>query len=108
MTEAKDTTKTMGAVNVSGSRRTALVVAHTGRKESLRSARLVVERLIQAGLNVRVLEPEAADIACTGVEEVPPGPHAAEGAEIVIVVGGDGTLLRAAELAARPERRCSA
>src|SRR5712671_5152502 len=99
MTEAKDTSKTMGAVNVSGSRRTALVVAHTGRKDSLRSARLVVERLIQAGLNVRVLEPEAADIACTGVEEVPPGPHAAEDAEIVIVVGGDGTILRAAELA---------
>src|SRR5712671_528843 len=99
MTEAKDTSKTMGAVNVSGSRRTALVVAHTGRKDSLRSARLVVERLIQAGLNVRVLEPEAADIACTGVEEVPPGPHAAEDAEIVIVVGGDGTILRAAEIA---------
>ncbi len=103
MTEAKDISKTMGAVNVSGSRRTALVVAHTGRKDSLRSARLVVERLIQAGLNVRVLEPEAPDIACTGVEEVPPGPRAAEGAEIVIVVGGDGTILRAAELT-RPAR----
>ncbi len=93
----------MGAVNVSGSRRTALVVAHTGRKDSLRSARLVVERLIAAGLNVRVLEPEATDIASAGVEKVSRGPHAAEGAEIVIVVGGDGTLLRAAELA-RPAR----
>ncbi len=89
----------MGAVNVSGSRRTALVVAHTGRKDSLQSARLLVERLIAAGLNVRVLEPEATDIASTGVEKVSRGPHAAEGAEIVIVVGGDGTLLRAAELA---------
>jgi len=89
----------MGAMNASGSRRTALIVAHTGRKDSLRSARLVVERLIKAGLNMRVLEPEAADIACTGVEEVPAGPQAAEGAEIVIVVGGDGTILRAAELA---------
>ena len=86
-------------MNASGSRRTALIVAHTGRKDSLRSARLVVERLIKAGLNMRVLEPEAADIACTGVEEVPAGPQAAEGAEIVIVVGGDGTILRAAELA---------
>ena len=96
----------MGAVNVSGSRRTALVVAHTGRKDSLQSARLLVERLIAAGLNVRVLEPEATDIASTGVEKVSRGPHAAEGAEIVIVVGGDGTLLRAAELPARPARRC--
>jgi len=93
----------MGVGNVTGGRRTALVVAHTGRKDSLRSARLVVDRLIAAGLNVRVLGREATDIDSTGVEEVVPGPHAAEGAEIVIVVGGDGTLLRAAELA-RPAR----
>src|SRR6201991_2869449 len=79
--------------------RTALVVAHTGRKDSLSSAREVVSRLIQAGLTVRVLTPEAGDLACAGVTEVAPGPRAAEGAEIVIVVGGDGTLLRAAELA---------
>ena len=102
-TEAKDTQTTMGAVNVTSSSRTALVVAHTGRKDSVRSARLVVERLIAAGINVRVLVPEAIDIDCAGVQEVAPGPHAAEGAEIVIVVGGDGTLLRAAELA-RPAR----
>jgi NAD+ kinase len=89
----------MGVMNVRGGRRTVLVVAHTGRKESLRSARLVVSRLIGAGVAVRVLRPEAATIACMGAEEVPPGPEAAEGAEIVIVVGGDGTLLRAAELA---------
>ena len=99
LTEAKDIQTTMGAVNVTDSRRTALVVAHTGRKDSLRSARLVVERLIAAGINVRVLVPEATDIDCAGVREVAPGPHAAEGAEIVIVVGGDGTLLRAAEFA---------
>jgi len=89
----------MGAVNVTGDRRTALVVAHTGRKDSLQSARNVVERLIAAGLDVRVLVPEAADIDSAHAREVPAGPRAAEGAEIVIVVGGDGTLLRAAELA---------
>jgi NAD+ kinase len=89
----------MGAVNVTGGRRTALVVAHTGRKESLRSARYVVERLVRAGMRVRVLTPEAADIASPDVAEVAPGWLAARGAEIVIVVGGDGTLLRAAELA---------
>src|ERR1700760_4359326 len=85
--------------SVRDGRRTALVVAHTGRKDSLRSAREVVSRLIQAGLTVRVLTPEAGDLACAGVTEVAPGPRAAEGAEIVIVVGGDGTLLRAAETA---------
>jgi NAD+ kinase len=89
----------MGAVNVAGGRRTALVVAHTGRKESLRSARYVVERLVHAGMHVRVLMPEAADIASPDVAEVAPGRGAAQGAEVVIVVGGDGTLLRAAELA---------
>jgi NAD+ kinase len=89
----------MGVMDLRGGRRTVLVVAHTGRKESLRSARLVVGRLIDAGVAVRVLRPEAADIDCMDAEEVPPGPEAAKGAEIVIVVGGDGTLLRAAELA---------
>ena len=89
----------MGVVNVNGGRRTALVVAHTGRKDSLRSAQFVVDRLVRAGLSVRVLAPEATDIACRGAEEVTPGAEAANGAEIVIVVGGDGTLLRAAELA---------
>jgi NAD+ kinase len=89
----------MGVVDVNGGRRTALVVAHTGRKDSLRSAQFVVDRLIRAGLAVRVLAPEAADIASPGAEEVTPGAEAAKGAEIVIVVGGDGTLLRAAELA---------
>ena len=83
----------------SGGGRAALVVAHTGRKDSLASAREVVSRLIEAGLTVRVLTPEAGDLACAGVQEVTAGPRAAEGAEIVIVVGGDGTLLRAAELA---------
>ena len=35
--------------------------------------------------------------------EVQAGPEAAKGAELVIVLGGDGTLLRAAEIA-RPAR----
>jgi NAD+ kinase len=71
----------MGAVNVAGGRRTALVVAHTGRKESLRSARYVVERLVHAGMHVRVLMPEAADIASPDVAEVAPGRGAAQGAD---------------------------
>jgi NAD+ kinase len=89
----------MSEGNAGAGARTALVVAHTGRKDSLRSAREVVSRLVTAGLTVRVLTPEASDLACPDVQEVAPGPRAAEGAEIVIVVGGDGTLLRAAELA---------
>src|SRR5487761_1207772 len=75
-----------------------LVTAHTGRKNALHTARLVADQLSAAGIVVRALESEAADLGCAGVEEVPAGPDAAVGAELIIVFGGDGTLLRAAEL----------
>jgi NAD+ kinase len=75
--------------------RTVLVMAHTGKKTALRSARLVAERLTAAGIAVRTL---ATEFSSPGAEEVPASPEAAEGAELVIVLGGDGALLRAAEL----------
>lgn len=78
-------------------------MVHTGREEALDSARLVIGRLCAAGITVRVTEAEAAAIACPGMTVVPPGPDAADGAELVIVLGGDGSLLRAAEFA-RPVR----
>jgi NAD+ kinase len=80
-------------------KRTVLVVAHTGRPEARSSARLVAEMLIAAGVNVRVLASEAADLRCAGADVVPATPEAAQGAEMVIVLGGDGTLLRATEMA---------
>ena len=79
--------------------RTMLVVAHTGRESSRGSARHVIERLTAAGVAVRVTEAEMPALECVGATVVPAGPRAAEGAELVIVLGGDGTLLRAAELA---------
>ncbi|HEV2372595.1 MAG TPA: NAD kinase [Streptosporangiaceae bacterium] len=69
----------------------------------MKGARLVADRLSAAGMTVRVLAPEAAELACAGGEVVPPTEEAAAGAEMVLVLGGDGTLLRAAELA-RPVR----
>jgi NAD+ kinase len=84
-------------------KRAVLVVTHTGRQAALRSAREVVDRLSAAGMAVRVLKSEADALACARVGVVPPSQAAAENAEVVIVVGGDGTLLRAAELA-RPAR----
>ena len=80
-------------------KRTVLVVAHTGRPAAVRNARLVVDRLTAAGINVRVLASEAADLQCAGADVVPAAPTAAADAEMVIVLGGDGTLLRAAEIA---------
>ncbi len=76
-----------------------LLVVHTGRPAGVRIARLIAERLGAAGLGVRVLESEASDLNCPGAIEMPVSPEAADGAEMVLVIGGDGTLLRAAELA---------
>ena len=75
--------------------RTVLVMAHTGRESAVRSARLVTQKLTAANLAVRTL---AGELSCPGAEEVPASAEAAEGAELVIVLGGDGSLLRAAEL----------
>ncbi len=74
--------------------RTVLVTAHTGRENALRSARFVADRLTAAGLVVRTL---AGEFSSPGAEQVPIDADAAQGAELVIVLGGDGSLLRAAE-----------
>jgi len=74
--------------------RTVLVTAHIGRENALRSARFVADRLTAAGIAVRTL---AGEFASPGTQEVPASAAAAEGAELVIVLGGDGSLLRAAE-----------
>lgn len=80
--------------------REALLVLHTGYPANVRTAEQVVERLSAAGVGLRVLEHEARDLSasCRG-HVVPAGPTAAAGAELVVVLGGDGTLLRGAELA---------
>ena len=74
--------------------RTVLVTAHIGRENALRSARFVADRLTAAGIAVRTL---AGEFSSPGAHEVPASDAAAEGAELVIVLGGDGSLLRAAE-----------
>jgi len=83
--------------------RVMLLVAHTGRPAARRVASVMIAKLAAAGIGVRVLEPEAAELGCETAAVVPASSSAAEGTEMVLVVGGDGTLLRAAELA-RPAR----
>jgi NAD+ kinase len=83
--------------------RAALLVTHTGRRQSAAHARQVAEDLLAAGFEVRVATEEVADLELpAGVTPVT-GPDAADGVEIVIAMGGDGTFLRAAELA-RPAK----
>ncbi|MEU7024894.1 NAD kinase [Streptomyces sp. NPDC046203] len=80
--------------------RTVFLLAHTGRPAAVRSAELVVLGLLRCGIGVRVLEAEAADLPLPpSVERVPEGcPDALDGCELLVVLGGDGTLLRGAEL----------
>jgi NAD+ kinase len=82
--------------------REALLVTHTGRAGNTAHARTVAADLLSAGFVVRVVADEAPDLDLHGVVPVY-GPDAAAGAEIVFALGGDGTFLRAAELA-RPAK----
>lgn len=80
--------------------RTVFLLAHTGRPAAIRSAELVVQGLLRNGLGVRVLATEAADLPLPpSVETVTDAtPEVLNGCELLIVLGGDGTLLRGAEL----------
>lgn len=80
--------------------REVLLVVHTGRADTRHTAEKVAGWFGAADITLRVLADEAPqlDSACYQ-RVVPSGPEAAAGTEIVFVLGGDGTLLRAAELA---------
>lgn len=79
--------------------RRVLLTVHTGRSDIVDLARTSAARLTAAGIVVRVLAEEADDLDIPGAQVVPADSTAADGAEIVMVFGGDGTFLRAAELA---------
>jgi NAD+ kinase len=84
--------------------REALLVVHSGRKANQRVAAGVVQRLAAAGIRLRIFADEWTEEPLdlpVGMEPIPieAKPQAAEGVEVVLVLGGDGTLLRAAELA---------
>ena len=79
--------------------RAVLLVTHTGRPEATSSAQLAAERLLAAGVHVRIPDSEARELSLPGAEVVPALPGAARGCELVMVLGGDGTILRGAEFA---------
>ncbi len=85
--------------------RRVLVVAHTGRAEGREVARACVRALTGHGIGVRLLADEAGDLGldlqATGeglVDTTQPDDLPGEGCELVLVIGGDGSILRAAEL----------
>jgi len=82
------------------SERRVLVVAHTGRADACLTARRLCEQLHAAGVGLRVLADESAALGLgDAAEQVEGGADSAAGCELVVVLGGDGTILRAAELA---------
>lgn len=85
-----------------------LVVAHTGRADSMDAAITVCRQLIAGGLTPVLSASEFASIVAHAPDLVPIamlGETVTIGElELVIVLGGDGTILRAAEIA----RGCSA
>jgi len=94
--------------------RTVLLVVHTGRDEATETARRVEKALGQHGIGLRVLAAEAVDHGLqqipdvlrslgSSIEIVDADERAAEGCELVLALGGDGTFLRAAELARNVE-----
>jgi NAD+ kinase len=77
-----------------------LVFAHTGREDALRAAIAVCDQLVSAGL-VPVVSPDQADAFRTefsGQLHLLGTDVAVSDIELTIVLGGDGTILGAAEL----------
>lgn len=78
--------------------RSMLLVAHTARRQILSLAMQAADQLRAAGFEVRMLPGDAA--ACdTDKVTIVEGEHAAQDCELVLALGGDGTFLRATELA---------
>jgi NAD+ kinase len=84
--------------------RSAMLVVHTGRADIRELARHVISRLNAAGFEVRINSTEAAELSkdipddeSLGHVTIVDGPDCAVGTEISLVLGGDGTFLRAAE-----------
>jgi NAD+ kinase len=81
--------------------RRILLLAHTGREEAREVSRAVLTSLQAQGLVVRMLEEEAKELDLppeSSVETVPVEDARAEECELAVVIGGDGTILRAAEI----------
>jgi NAD+ kinase len=78
-----------------------LLLAHPGRPEAHDVAAQLVDALTRHAIHVRMLPDEAAALAIEkseGVELAYGGDPSAD-CELVVVIGGDGTSLRAAEVA---------
>jgi NAD+ kinase len=76
------------------------VLAHTGRPAALSVAEELLGRLSHAGVTPLMLPEEAAQLstACNAVIEYADPDDPLDHAELLVVLGGDGTILRAGEI----------
>jgi NAD+ kinase len=87
--------------------RRVLLLAHTGRVDARDVARAFAKALTAHGIVVRLLASEADDLDLDpsvfdpSIEIVEDDGGASVGCEIAVVIGGDGTILRAAEITHR-------
>ena len=81
--------------------RQVLLALHSARPRATKAAADFAAQIQSAGIEVHVLESEAAALAEAGasnIVSVPSAPGIADTYELAVVFGGDGTILRAAEL----------
>ncbi len=80
--------------------RRVLIVAHTGRDSARAVASKCVDALVGNGIAVRLIPAEAGElgIALGGLVETASADAPGQDCELAMVIGGDGTILRAAEL----------
>lgn len=81
--------------------RTVLLAVHTAREEASKIAAAFSADLRAHGIGVRVLDVDAQALRAAGIEDahiVEAAPGAAADCELAVVFGGDGTILRAAEM----------
>lgn len=84
--------------------RRVLLLTHTGREDAREVALACCRELSGHGIIVRVPPAEMTDLGISVgdvgmlVEPAPQDGHAGEGCELALVLGGDGSILRAAEV----------
>jgi NAD+ kinase len=82
-------------------KRRVLLIVHVAREEASKVATAFAADLRAEGVDVCVLDAELETLRGAGLENpgvVTAGPGAASGCELAVVFGGDGTILRAAEM----------
>jgi NAD+ kinase len=86
--------------------RRVLLVVNPRSADARAALSLVVDALETAGVDVVITDEDRDGLAAHGIEHlgdrcsvVPSDEHAATGTDVVVVLGGDGTVLRAAERA---------